>query len=79
MNTETPTYEHLLQLAAGLNMADQLRLLERLASLVRHEVDAPPSHDVRDLRGLGKDVWQGIDAQQYVDHERSTWDGRADG
>ncbi|ELS04205.1 hypothetical protein Xen7305DRAFT_00039330 [Xenococcus sp. PCC 7305] len=28
-----------------------------------------------ELEGLGKDIWQGIDAQEYVDQERSSWNG----
>ena len=28
-----------------------------------------------ELQGLGKEVWAGIDAQAYVDRERSAWAG----
>jgi hypothetical protein len=28
---------------------------------------------VTELRGLGKEVWQGGDAQSYVDAERESW------
>lgn len=28
-----------------------------------------------DLKGLGKEVWQGVDAQDYVDRERASWNG----
>jgi len=27
------------------------------------------------LQGLGKEVWAGVDAQAYVDRERSAWAG----
>jgi hypothetical protein len=27
------------------------------------------------LRGLGQEIWQGIDAQQYVHCERASWNG----
>ncbi|MCH7712830.1 MAG: hypothetical protein IIC99_04310 [Chloroflexi bacterium] len=27
------------------------------------------------LQGLGKEIWAGIDAQEYVDHERASWAG----
>ncbi len=30
---------------------------------------------ILELQGLGKDIWAGIDAQDYVNHERSTWAG----
>lgn len=28
---------------------------------------ATEAHDIRELRGLGKEIWTGIDAQEYVD------------
>jgi hypothetical protein len=28
-----------------------------------------------DLQGLGKEIWKGIDAQEYVDRERASWNG----
>ncbi len=36
---------------------------------------AEPRFSVLALKGLGKDIWQGIDAQEYVDQERSWWRG----
>ena len=30
---------------------------------------------ILELQGLGKEIWQGIDAQEYVDRERSSWNG----
>ena len=29
-----------------------------------------------ELRGLGKEIWEGIDAQEYIDQLRSAWDER---
>ena len=34
-----------------------------------------PRYSVLELKGLGKEIWQGIDAQEYVDQERSSWGG----
>lgn len=33
-----------------------------------------PEDWVEYLRGLGKEVWEGIDAQEYVNAERDSWD-----
>jgi hypothetical protein len=33
-------------------------------------------HSLRELRGLGKEIWAGIDAQAYVNQERDEWDNR---
>jgi hypothetical protein len=29
-----------------------------------------------ELRGLGKEIWEGIDAQEYVNQLRREWDER---
>lgn len=31
-------------------------------------------HEVTELRGLGKEIWEGQDAQEYVDQERDAWE-----
>ena len=31
-------------------------------------------HSLRELRGLGKEIWEGIDAQDYIDQQRNEWD-----
>jgi len=32
-----------------------------------------PKHSLADLRGVGKEIWDGIDAQEYVDRLRGPW------
>lgn len=75
MTAEAPTYDQLLAQASRLSPADQLRLLEELAALVRQQMAPAPPQSVKALRGLGKEIWQGIDAQEYVNRERDAWDG----
>ena len=31
---------------------------------------------ILELRGLGKEVWEGIDAKDYIDELRDEWDAR---
>ncbi len=33
-----------------------------------------PEEWVRYAEGLGKEIWEGIDAQEYVNSERESWD-----
>ena len=32
-------------------------------------------HSILELEGLGKEIWQNMDAQEYVERERSSWNG----
>ena len=33
-----------------------------------------PADWLKYMRGLGKEVWEGLDAQEYVNQERDTWE-----
>jgi len=60
-----------------LPLADKLRLLVLLAQDVEADTDhgPPKEHRILELEGLGAEIWQGIDAQEYVSHLRDEWEG----
>lgn len=68
-------YYEVLSRAQRLTPSDQLRLLEDLAALVRRQVIPQRRRSIMDLQGMGKEIWSGIDAQEYVDQERDSWNG----
>lgn len=63
--------ETLIEAARHLPDADRLRLVE---VLLRDEKEAKNGRSLRELRGLGKDIWKGVDAQEYVNVEREAWE-----
>jgi hypothetical protein len=69
------TYDQVLDRIQHLAPADQLRLLEELASLVRRRITTQARRSILELQGLGKEIWQDMDAQEYVDRERTSWNG----
>jgi hypothetical protein len=58
----------------SLNLEQQLYILNRLFMDTLHTLTAEPHLDITGLRGLGKEIWQGIDAQEYVNRERDSWE-----
>ncbi len=75
MSTSTITYDETLSRVRQLTPFDQLRLLEELAVIVRYQVEVRQPRSILELEGLGKDIWEGIDAQEYIDQERASWNG----
>lgn len=71
----THTYESALQIAESLSPEDQRRLLEELTARSAKAAAAEPQHSIMELCGLGAEIWEGIDAQEYVNRERASWDG----
>ena len=75
MEISDTAYNDLLSKVDQLETSDQLRLLEDLAALLRRSLSVSERHSILELQGLGKEIWEGIDAQEYVDRERSSWNG----
>lgn len=69
----TAAYTEALQLVERLSQEEQQQLLAELAARVYQSVEPP--YSIRELRGLGKEIWDGIDAQAYVNQERDAWHG----
>ena len=62
----TPSYESALKMAVLLSHEERLRLT----------AEAPAARrSILELCGLGSEIWRGIDAQEYVHGERSSWNG----
>lgn len=69
------TYEDALRIAESLSQEEQLRLIRELAARTAGETSTEPEHSIMELCGLGSEISQGIDAQEYVNQERASWNG----
>jgi hypothetical protein len=69
------SYESALSMAESLSHEEQLRLIEELKARTSEGAAHVPQHSIMELCGLGKEIWQGIDAQEYVNQERASWNG----
>jgi hypothetical protein len=68
-------YADILRTIESLSRSEQLRLISDLAEFLRAHTAAENRTSILELQGLGKDIWQGLDAQEYVDRERASWNG----
>ncbi len=57
----------------SLNMEQRLYILNRLFVDTLRALPGDQTLDITGLRGLGKEIWRGIDAQEYVNQERDSW------
>ena len=72
-----------MTIAEILHQAKTLSVQERkeLVKLLVDSLDVPETvprqqRHLSELRGLGKEIWEGIDAQEYVNQLRNEWDER---
>ncbi len=69
------SYQHIITEIKELDLTEQLRLLEEMAGIIRNNATPLKTRSILDLQGKGKDIWKNIDAQEYIDKERSSWNG----
>jgi hypothetical protein len=71
------TIAEILQQAKTLSAEERKELVKLLVdSLAMPETVPRRQRRLSELRGLGKEIWEGIDAQQYVNQLRREWDER---
>lgn len=71
-DTPVSPYDQAKRSVEALGRADQLRLIAELVTRLRGEVDREPRSSLLELQGLGRDVWQGVDVEEYLRPERSS-------
>jgi len=65
----------IFQKVRQLTPDEQQRLVEEIISMSHLPVSRKPRHSIMELEGLGKEVWEGVEPQQYIEKERNSWDG----
>lgn len=67
----------LIQEARALPPADIKQLMRALIDMMPgEEIPVEKPHSILELAGLGEEIWEGIDPQEYINQLRSEWDNR---
>lgn len=73
--TVSTAFNKVLSLIQHLSPPDQLLLSEELAGLIRHKNASKTRRSILEIQGLGKEIWKEVDIHEYLDKERSSWNG----
>jgi plasmid stability protein len=47
---------------------------QQVTHLLHQLLTTAPTRSILELRGLGKEIWKGIDAAEHIERERASWD-----
>ena len=73
--TSVPSYDDYVQGIHRLTPEELVNLLECITVTLKQRMAHKYSkHSIMELEGLGAEIWNGIDAQEYVRQERASWD-----
>ncbi len=68
-------YNDLLERVTHLSQQEKVDLIAEIANQLRADSKKGHIRSILELEGLGKEIWAGIDAQEYVSQERNSWNG----
>ena len=71
----TYAYNEILNQVERLTPDEQRQLIKDIEAMLHREVTPKHRHSILELEGLGKEIWEGLDAQEYVNEERRSWRG----
>jgi hypothetical protein len=67
-------YREMLEKLPQLTRREKLKLIEEIFTGLQREIEKPPFRDIMEYKGFAKEAWESVDAQEYVDEERNSWD-----
>jgi hypothetical protein len=66
--------EQIVQEIRGLSIDQRKALIMVIVDTLAEPELTSEKHSLLELEGLGKELWEGIDAQDYVNQLRNEWD-----
>jgi len=70
----TEEYRAIRNQAQRLSTDEQFRLLEDLVAMLKKK--SRPQHSILEFKGMGKEVWEGVDVDKYIRQERDSWESK---
>jgi hypothetical protein len=71
----TYTYHEILNQVEQLMPDEQRQLLKDIEAILRRQTEPRHRHSIMELKGLGKEIWEDIDVEEYIRQERAAWNG----
>jgi len=69
-NFPEPLYEKLQERA----QREHRSVTQEVIHILDHALEEEKTLSIMGLEGLGKELWEGIDAAEYIREERDSWD-----
>ncbi len=62
-----------LPLVEKLSSKEKLQLIEHVVHELQRLPQPTQTFSWKDARGLGKEIWEGVDVDRYIDDLRNEW------
>jgi hypothetical protein len=66
--------ENIYREISKLNNKEKKIILSKLVTEINLTSSNDEKYTITGIRGIGKEIWREVDAQNYVNNERAAWD-----
>ncbi|MEP7291543.1 MAG: hypothetical protein ABI835_07150 [Chloroflexota bacterium] len=66
----------ILEEIRALSLEERKELMKLMVDTIAETPESQKKHSIMELAGLGAEIWEVIDAQEYVNQLRDEWDHR---
>ncbi len=72
------TVEAIMEEIRSLSLTERKRLISAIVdTLTESSASVPKKRSILEFEGVGAEIWQGVDAQEYVNQLRDEWDNHS--
>ncbi len=57
----------------GISKGDILQVYEKDDEIVMKKVESKKPLSLKNLKGLGREIWKDVDVEEYINKERESW------
>ncbi len=57
----------------GISKGDTLQVYKKDNEIVMKKIKTGEPLSLKDLKGLGKEIWKDVDVEKYIKKERDSW------
>ncbi len=68
--------QEILEEIRALSLEERKQLMKLMVDTLTESEPPPKKRNLLELAGLGAEIWEGIDPQEYINQLRSEWDHR---
>jgi len=57
----------------GISKGDTLQVYKKNHEIIMKKADVKKPLSLKNLKGLGKEIWKDVDVEEYIKKERESW------
>ncbi len=72
--SSTININNIIQEIEALDYTNKINVMSKIVSMLKHSSNETKSINITKLKGLGKEIWQDVNIENYIAKEREAWD-----